>query len=220
MPPRPAPTSSTADRQRRNSILRAAVVAFGRHGFNGARTNLIAKDAGVNIALVFYYFKDKEKLYRAALEEVLKEWTGRLRDALDSATGSEAKLHAYVHAAFDFLAEEPARARLVQLEILQDSSRIAPLLRKYVQPVRNTFRQAVAKGIRSGEFRAADPEETLTSIFGVIVSHFNNAGATHTLTGRNPFSAASIERRRIAVLEFISRAVQTRPPKAAQRGRR
>src|SRR5260370_7216863 len=52
------------------AILKAAVREFAREGVAGARTDAIARAAGVNKALLYYYFKDKEALYQAVLDEV------------------------------------------------------------------------------------------------------------------------------------------------------
>ena len=54
----------------RAAILKAAVREFAEEGVAGARTEAIAHSAGVNKALLYYYFKDKEALYRAVLEQV------------------------------------------------------------------------------------------------------------------------------------------------------
>src|ERR1700749_2273472 len=59
-----------ADRpgESRDRILDAALTEFAAHGLAGARTERIAVAAGVNKALLYYYFESKEKLYTAALE--------------------------------------------------------------------------------------------------------------------------------------------------------
>jgi TetR/AcrR family transcriptional regulator len=66
--------SSSVDRSdhTRKRILRAALHEFSAHGLAGARTDAIAESAKVNKALLYYYFKNKESLYTAAFEEVLR----------------------------------------------------------------------------------------------------------------------------------------------------
>ena len=53
----------------RAAILQAAAQEFAEHGIAGARTDAIAREARVNKALLYYYFKDKETLYGAVLDE-------------------------------------------------------------------------------------------------------------------------------------------------------
>ena len=54
----------------RDAILQAAVREFAREGIAGARTDAIARQAKVNKALLYYYFKDKEALHSAVLDQV------------------------------------------------------------------------------------------------------------------------------------------------------
>jgi AcrR family transcriptional regulator len=57
-----------AERTRRR-ILEAARREFGKKGFDGARVGEIARQAGVNKGLIFYYFQSKEELFRVLSEE-------------------------------------------------------------------------------------------------------------------------------------------------------
>src|SRR5450755_4804791 len=67
-----SPTHASTDRsaQTRDRILKAAIRQFSENGLAGARTEQIAEEAGVNKALLYYYFKGKDDLYSAALESV------------------------------------------------------------------------------------------------------------------------------------------------------
>ena len=57
--------------QSRAAILQAAVREFSREGVAGARIDAIARRAHVNKALLYYYFKDKEALYSAVLDQAV-----------------------------------------------------------------------------------------------------------------------------------------------------
>src|SRR5437660_6303029 len=57
----------------RAAILNAALQEFAHEGVTGARTDEIARSAGVNKALLYYYFKDKDGLYAAVLEQVVSD---------------------------------------------------------------------------------------------------------------------------------------------------
>src|ERR1700721_1258665 len=70
--PNPARTRSSNERadQTRARILDAATREFSANGLAGARTERIAEAAGVNKALLYYYFRNKEALYAEALDAV------------------------------------------------------------------------------------------------------------------------------------------------------
>lgn len=206
-----APSRSTRqdNPQASTAILMAAADEFGRNGLSGARTQQIADTAGVNIALLFYYFKTKEDLYQAVIEDVFRKWHSTLLPVLDKSGPPEQRLHAFVAASFDFMAAEPARARLVQQELLRprDMDRLAPLIKRYVKPVREKLEALLRRGIRQQMFRKADPEQLITSVMGVISAYFNHAGTLKVIHGKDPFVRERIAKRRRAVQRFIENAV-------------
>src|SRR5262245_56383771 len=90
--------------QSRSAILKAAVREFAREGVAGARTDAIARSAGVNKALLYYYFKDKEALYQAVLDEVFSGARSVIQNALSQELPPRQRLAAYVYAHFDYIA--------------------------------------------------------------------------------------------------------------------
>src|SRR5258708_34525179 len=92
----------------RAAILKAALEEFAHEGVTGARTDEIARRAGVNKALLYYYFKDKEGLYAAALEQVFSGLHERVMVVLErSDLPPREKLMLYAQAHFDYIASAP-----------------------------------------------------------------------------------------------------------------
>ncbi|TCS60672.1 CerR family C-terminal domain-containing protein [Varunaivibrio sulfuroxidans] len=69
-----------ASRQR---ILSAGLDVFGKYGFDGATTRMLAQKAGVNLAAIAYYFGGKKGLYRAIAEHVGAQMRQMMTPALD-----------------------------------------------------------------------------------------------------------------------------------------
>ena len=88
----------------RSAILRAAIKLFAEEGEAGARTDAIARAAGVNKALLHYYFGTKEALYGAVLEEVFTGLAERFRPVLGGPGSPGERLLRYYLAHFDHLA--------------------------------------------------------------------------------------------------------------------
>ncbi|NLD63084.1 MAG: helix-turn-helix transcriptional regulator, partial [Bacteroidales bacterium] len=63
----------TADRQTRDRIFRAATQVFEEKGYSGARMQEIADRAGINKALLHYYFRSKDQLFMAVFQVLLKK---------------------------------------------------------------------------------------------------------------------------------------------------
>src|SRR5579864_4047882 len=120
----------------RAAILAAAAREFGENGQAGARTQAIAKAAGVNIALLFYYFKNKKQIYNAVLGEVFEQWSDAMAPALADTKSSQEAILAYAASTFDFIAQDPGRARFVQLEFLRGlSTELRALVKQHILPL-------------------------------------------------------------------------------------
>src|SRR5438046_3204946 len=70
----PRPARVSADR-----ILAAAAGEFAARGFAGARVDHIARRARVNKAMIYYYFRSKEALYRILLRRTFTEVASRMQ---------------------------------------------------------------------------------------------------------------------------------------------
>ena len=195
----------------RAAILEAALEEFSHEGVAGARTDEIARSAGVNKALLYYYFKDKEGLYAAVLEQVFAGLSAKVLTVLDRhdlAPREKLLLYAQLH--FDYIASSPLFPRLVQREFMRAgrSSQVASrVIEQHARPVYSKLLKLIAEGIRSGDFRPVDPAQTLTSILGIIAFYFISIPAQQLMSSGNPFAPARIAARRAAVLDFISAAV-------------
>jgi AcrR family transcriptional regulator len=207
----------------RAAILRAALEEFAHEGVTGARTDEIARSAGVNKALLYYYFKDKDSLYGAVLEQVFSGLYSQVTVVLDREDLSpREKLLQYVETHFDYIASSPVYPRLVQREFMRTGRNSYALLHRIMErhgrPVYAKLLKLIALGSQTGDFRDVDPTQTLTSILGVIIFYFISLPAQQLMNAGDPFSADRIAARRAAVLDFVSAALFS--PKGAQRGKR
>src|SRR5438552_10930303 len=195
----------------RHAIMQAAVREFAREGIAGARTDAIARAARVNKALLYYYFKDKETLYGAVLDQVFGGLTASIEEALSSDLPPREKLLAYAGAHFDYIAGHPLYPRIVQGEMMRAARGRAPqlerIVKQYFVPLFRKVAAVIEEGQATGEFRSVDPMHFVPSMIAVIVFHFTNAPVLRMIAGIDPFSPERIAARRAAVLDFISAAL-------------
>ena len=183
-------------------ILAAAERVFARAGLAGARTDAIAAEAGVNKALLYYYFKSKESLYSAVLEEHFCEFNEQALALLASPGSARATLLRYVGLHFDFISARHLHACLFQ-QMMLGGKVSERLIRKYFIPRSQAFGQLLERGLKSGEFRRADRFHTAVSVIALIVFYFSAAPVLQMLGHTDAFDAASLKRRRQEVLDFI-----------------
>src|ERR1035441_4420677 len=113
-----APTRTQAERadQTRSRILDAAIHEFSENGLAGARTEQIAEEAGVNKALLYYYFRSKEELYGAALEQVIDGVRAESVSVLETATSAGERFVQIVLGNFDRAHSNPPMRSMMQQE--------------------------------------------------------------------------------------------------------
>jgi len=207
----------------RANILRAAVREFAQEGVAGARTDAIARAAGVNKALLYYYFKDKEAIYRAVLAQVFGGVRAAIHNALEQPLAPRERLARYVCAHFDYIASNPLYPRIVQAEFLRaghgDPARLERLAKQYFRPVFHDLAALLREGAESGDFRRVDPLHFIPSMISVIVFYFTTAPVIKIMTGGDPMSPERLAERRAAVMDFISAALLV-PEKVKDKGER
>jgi TetR/AcrR family transcriptional regulator len=112
-------------------ISTAAREEFARRGYAGARVEQIARRAGVNKQLLFYYFHSKRGLFQA----VLTQATGELENALSNlalpAGGPLERLRLTLQAQFEFLARNPQVVALLG-QGTRSNAAFAPAVKRLV----------------------------------------------------------------------------------------
>ncbi|MDD5544786.1 MAG: TetR/AcrR family transcriptional regulator [Acidobacteriia bacterium] len=197
-------------------ILRAAERIFAEVGLAGARTDSIAAAAGVNKAMLYYYFKSKVGLHRAVLEELVGEFQRGALEVLRTKTSASQVLLGYVSYHFDFIAARPYYPRLFQRLAMTGDKHIAPMVRKYFVPLAREVRARIEGGMRSGEFKRLDPTHTAISLAALTVFYFNAAPMIRLIGGFDPYQKDAQERRKQEVLKFIRYALFRDLPRDAE----
>ena len=195
----------------RAAILQAAAQEFAEHGFAGARTDAIAREARVNKALLYYYFKDKETLYGAVLDDAFSGLKNTVFRVLDAPSPPREKMLAYVGSYFDFVARNQLYPRLMQREMMRaregKSPHIEKVIKNYIQPIFGRVSELIREGTAEGEFRPVNPAHFVPSMVAMIVFYFSSAPMMQKIVGFNPLTPERIAERRAAVLDFISAAL-------------
>jgi TetR/AcrR family transcriptional regulator len=210
-PARPRLGTRAQPEESRTAILQAAVAEFAEFGIAGARTDRIARTAGVNKALLYYYFDDKDAIYEAVLDHVFGGLRERVMPVLESHIEPRAKLLQYIGRYFDYIAANPQFPRVVQSEWMRVGARGSPqmlrIAREYFAPIYRRVAELLREGAASGQFRPLNPMDFIPAMVGIVVFYFSTVPAMKALLKIDPLSKERIAERRIFVLEFISQAV-------------
>jgi TetR/AcrR family transcriptional regulator len=200
----------------REAILGAAERIFAEEGLEGARTDAIAAAAGVNKALLYYYFQSKEGLYRAVLEGYVADFNRHALELLSSQGSACSLLLRYVNLHFDFIAAHRHHGPLFQRMLMTDEKSWVRLAREQGLPRMKALLRVIERGIRNGELRKMDSFHIAISLVSLVVFYFSSAPVLRAVSGIDPYTKANVERRRGEVLKFIRYALFTDPKSEVQ----
>lgn len=207
------PTRTQAERsdQTRARILEAAVTQFSEKGLDGARTEQIAEAAGVNKALLYYYFQGKEGLYAAALEYVAEGVRAASMAVLDSSASPGERFLKTALDHFDRIHTNWRFQSLMQQEMMRahqgEPNALTPLVETVFRPLTQRMEQVQAEGIRSGELIDVDPTQMRNAALGANILHILSAPMMQMMTGEDPLERSALERRRRLAIEYLGQAV-------------
>lgn len=175
-PGRPAQQQSFDARQ---AIVEAACLHFASHGIRGSSNKQIAAQAGVTAAMIHYYFRNKQALYKAVLE-------AGFTDMLDNLPAIKT-LEQWVHFFHAHLCQRLWLPHLMIREVLTPNGLLRPLFLKQFAPhIFSFLRQLVTQtaGTRKGR-SGFDIDRHVVLLMGMMVYPFISMELAQNLTGRS-----------------------------------
>ena|SRR5687768_9431118 len=175
-----ARTAPVRDGDTEQRILDAAHAVFLRRGTAGARTQEIAAEAGVNSALLHYYFRSKERLADAVFRRAAGELFPVVAGVLGSDLPLEDKVRKVVEIELDRLSRAPYLPAYVISELAYHPERIRQLLETLtgVRPdalgrtLLTTIHAQIRAEVRAGRIRPIAAEQFLVNLLSMCIFPF------------------------------------------------
>ena len=161
------------DQSTEEKIKAAARIVFLQKGFAATRTRDIADEAGINLALLNYYFRSKAKLFEIIMLETFAGFLQQLALIVnDEKTSLYEKVQCIAERYIDFIIQEPEIPTFLITEV---RSNPRELLKRI--PIRQTIRQSVFvaqynEAVEQGEIAATNPLHFLINLIGLVVFPF------------------------------------------------
>lgn len=95
------------DTSTEEKIKEAARRVFIAKGFSGCSSREIAKEAGMNVALVNYYFRSKSQLFQLIFHAAMEDFMLSMLDVFKTDLGLESKVRIFIEREYDFLSKHP-----------------------------------------------------------------------------------------------------------------
>ncbi len=152
-------------------ILEAARKVFARKGLEAARMQEIADEAGINKALLHYYFRSKEKLFGLVFREVLGKFIGGMKGLLNEDIPFFSKIEGFIDGYLDILFQNPYLPGFIMMEIHRNPAEIVSFMESRDVPIK-LFESQISKEAAMGNIREIDPRHLVVNMIGLCVFPF------------------------------------------------
>ena len=168
------------ERDTEDRILDAAHAVFLRRGTAGARMHEVAAEAGVNKALLHYYFRSKDQLAQEVFRRALGTLLPRALEVLRSEDSLEAKVRDIAVLEVEILRKNPFLPGYLLGELTHHPERVREIFESVVgmelgemgREVRGTLGAQLEEAVREGRMRPMAPEEFMMNLMALAIFPF------------------------------------------------
>jgi AcrR family transcriptional regulator len=209
--------STRSDTDTETRILDAAHRVFVKSGTAGARTQEIAKEAGVNSALLHYYFRTKERLADAVFRRAAAQVMPAVIHILASDTALEDKVRQVIDVELTQLSAAPYLPGYILSELAHHPERAGQLFSTVtgITPgqlrarVLGVLRKQIAAAVREGRIHPIEPEQFAVNLLALCIFPFAARPMLTMLLGVDQAGFTKfIDRRRTDLTAFFLRALR------------
>lgn len=163
----------TVDKGAEEKILAAARKVFMSKGMSGARMQDIADEAGINKALLHYYFRDKDKLFETIFMVEAQKFFPRINMIFQSESPLFEKIEKFVTEYIDEMLQNPYLPWFVMNEINRDPDTfLSKVWGEKNQPKPAKFLEQIEMEIKKGTIKKIDPRHLLMNMISMTIFPF------------------------------------------------
>ena len=188
------------DQSTEEKIKAAAYKLFTQKGYAGTRTRDIAEESGINLALLNYYFRSKEKLFDLIMADNMKQFMfGIFAITNDETTGYEEKFTRIVNAYIDMLTMQPDMPIFILSEIRYDPSGLIEKMKLDGTIMNSHMIKQLKEASDSGEIEEINPIHILMNLLGLTIFPFIGSPLLKKIGGMSDeqFMAMMQERKKL-----------------------
>lgn len=161
------------DNSSEEKIMDAAIKVFTEKGLAGARMQEIADEAGVNKAMVHYYYRNKQNLFENIFKKKVKELFRAFSIILVADQSFEEKIRSFIETEIEIISQFPS----LPLFVLNEAGKNPAILDEVFEeggPKRliKLFRKMVEQEVKKGSIRSLKFDELLINIMSLCIYPF------------------------------------------------
>ena len=192
--------NQVSDFSTEEKIKNAARTVFHKKGYAAARTRDIAEEAGINLALLNYYFRSKEKLFNIVMLETFQNFFASIATVFsDSGSSLEGKIEKFASDYIDLLFQEPEIPLFIMSEIRNNPEELMQKIDLKGAVFNSFFFKQYNERVKEGKIRELHFLHFMMNFMGLIAFPFIAKPLLKELSGLNEeqFNAIIGERKKL-----------------------
>lgn len=196
------------DKSTEQKILDAAKKVFVAKGMAGARMQDIADEAGINKALLHYYFRSKEKLFEVIFTETVGRFIPRVNEIFSSDMSWKEKIETFSSEYIDKVLENPFLPLFVMNEMHKQPEEFLKKMWGGEKPKIGKFLKQLDKAIEDKEIRPIHPAHLIMNVMSLCIFPFIGKPMLQMIAGVNDQQFFQLmAERKVLVPQFIIQAL-------------
>lgn len=160
------------DEKTEDHILDAAEKVFQRKGMDGARMQEIANEAGINKAMLHYYYRSKKFLFEAVFSKAFSLIAPEINRVVNEDIPLFEKIKKFSFSYIDFIQKHPYLPNFIIQELNRDSDFINVLQAKKGFPDFRNFQAQVEQEVKDGKIRPIKAEHLFIHLLSLNIFPF------------------------------------------------
>jgi len=192
-----------------SEILEAAKKVFQRKGLFGARMQEIADDAGINKALLHYYYRSKQLLFEAVFKQAFNLMAPKLNEIINSDLDLEEKIRQFSKNYISFVIKHPYLPNFVIQELNSNPDFVSQLVSEKHFPNIKNFKKQVDELVAAGKIRPIASNQLFINVMALNIFPFIGSPLLKGFTEMDDKAYQQmLEKRKTEVAEFVINAIK------------
>ncbi len=201
--------NKTKDITTETSILNTAKRIFQYKGMMGARMQEIADEAGINKALLHYYFRSKELLFEAVFNMAFSKLAPQLNEVMNTDASIFEKIRNFSSNYISFVLKHPYLPNFIIQELNRNPEFVKKLVTEKHFPNISKFKNQVHAKVTEGVIRPIKAEQLFINIMALNIFPFIGAPLLKGFLNADDKTYEQLmEERKTEVAEFIINAIK------------
>ena len=199
----------TKDENTESQILDAAKNVFQRKGMDGSRMQEIADEAGINKAMLHYYYRSKQMLFEAVFKGAFSLLAPQLNKILNDNNSIEEKIKNFTASYISFIIKHPYLPNFIFQELNRNPEFILKMQRNNEFPNIQKFNDQVTSEVKKGTIKPIKATQLFINIISLNIFPFIAAPLLKGLINVNDKAFKQLmEDRKTEVADFIINSIK------------